>query len=285
MEGVSVAGAKRRAVVLLSGGLDSATAAAVAKSKGYELFAISFDYGQRHRRELVCARKVGKALGVTEHRMIFVGLSELGGSALTDKKIKVPGGIGDWKGTTKIPVTYVPARNLIFLALAAAYAETVGAEALYIGANAVDFSGYPDCRPEFLRAFERALRSGTKRCAEGGKLVVKAPLLHMTKSAIVRLGCRLGVPHGKTWSCYCGGDEPCGECDSCRIRAKGFREAGMDDPLVMNAARGGRSANAAQAGSEEGAPTGHSRRSGKCNAPRGEGRRPARRNRSKRTGA
>lgn len=280
-----MAGKLKRAVVLLSGGLDSATAAAVAKSRGCELFAISFDYGQRHRKELVCARKVGKSLGVTEHKIISVGLSELGGSALTDRKLDVPRGKGAWKGTSRIPATYVPARNLIFLALAAAYAETVGAEALYIGANAVDFSGYPDCRPEFLRAFERALRSGTKRCAEGGKLVVNAPLLRLTKAAIVKLGHRLGVPHGMTWSCYSGDDEPCGECDSCRIRAKGFREAGLDDPLMNSAVKGGRAANAERTYSEAGARPGASREGGARGALRSEGRRPARRRNAKRTGA
>ena len=233
----------KRAVVLLSGGLDSATAAAVAKAQGYELHALSFDYGQRHRKELASARKVAKFLNMSEHRILKLGLSELGGSSLTDRRIPVPRKKGAWrssrsgphsaqKGPGAIPSTYVPARNIIFIAFAAAYAETVDADAIFIGANAVDFSGYPDCRPEFLRAFERTLRAGTKRGTEGRPLRLIAPLLRLTKAEIIRRGARLGVPFGLTWSCYTGGKEPCGECDSCRIRAKGFREAGAADPLL-----------------------------------------------------
>ena len=223
---------EKKAVVLLSGGMDSATAMAVARSNGHELYALSFDYGQRHRSELSCARKLAKFFKATDHKVLKIELGKLGGSALTDKRIDVPDADGGWSGGKPIPATYVPARNLVMLSFAAAYAETVGALAIFIGANAIDYSGYPDCRPEFLRAFEEAARLGTKCGVSGRPLRIEAPLLHLSKAQIVRLGASLLVPFEMTWSCYRGGKRPCGKCDSCVLRAKGFAEAGIADPLV-----------------------------------------------------
>ncbi|MGQ9583111.1 MAG: 7-cyano-7-deazaguanine synthase QueC [Thermoplasmatota archaeon] len=219
-----------KAVVLLSGGMDSAAAAAVARVRGFEIYALTVDYGQRHRRELGCARRLARFFGAREHRVIRSGLGELGGSALTDRSIAVPEG-KEWRPGARVPATYVPARNLVLLSLAAAYAETLGAGAIFIGANAVDYSGYPDCRPGFLRAFERALRLGTARGSSGLPIRILAPLMRVSKAGIVRLGVRLGVPFELTWSCYRGGRRPCGRCDACRLRAGGFRDAGLEDPL------------------------------------------------------
>ena len=226
--------AKKRAVVLLSGGLDSATALAVAVSKGLEVHALSFDYGQRHRRELRAARRLARFFGVKEHRIMRLALGKLGGSALTDRRVPVPEGRA-WRPGQRIPSTYVPARNLVFLSIAAAYAETVGAGSVVIGANALDYSGYPDCRPAFLRSFSRSARLGTRTGAFGRPLRVMAPLLRLTKGQIIRLGLRLGVPYGLTWSCYRGRKRPCGRCDSCLLRQKGFQEAGASDPLLDRA--------------------------------------------------
>lgn len=217
------------AVVLLSGGLDSTTAAAWAKAQGHPLFALSFDYGQRHRRELASARKVAAALGVREHRVLKVPLGQLGGSALTDTAIPVPRA-GKSIGA-RIPSTYVPARNTVFLSLALAYAETVGARAIVIGANALDYSGYPDCRPEYLAAFEAMANLATKAGVEGKRLAILAPLVELSKADIVRLGLRLQAPLGSTWSCYRGGRRPCGTCESCVLRRKGFEAAGVADPV------------------------------------------------------
>lgn len=220
---------KRRAVVLLSGGLDSTTAASWAKAEGHELYAISFDYGQRHRRELTSARNVAKALGVKEHRVLKIPIGGLGGSALTDRAIAVPKAgkvIGD-----RIPTTYVPARNTVFLSLALAYAEVVDARALVIGANALDYSGYPDCRPQYLAAFERMANLATKNAVEGRPLRILAPLVNLSKKDIVSLGVRLKAPLALTWSCYQGGRWPCGVCESCVLRRKGFEEAGLADPV------------------------------------------------------
>jgi 7-cyano-7-deazaguanine synthase len=221
----------KRAVILLSGGLDSATCLAVAKAKGRECHALSFDYGQRHRGELSRARRVARALGAESHRVVKLDLAAFGGSALTDASIAVPKGRSPKRMAREIPVTYVPARNLVMLSVATALAETLGATELYIGANAIDYSGYPDCRPPFLRAFERAARAGTKAGVEGRGLTVQAPLLRLTKAAIIRLGTRLGVPYRITQSCY----DPvrgkaCGRCDSCVLRRRGFEEAGIPDP-------------------------------------------------------
>jgi 7-cyano-7-deazaguanine synthase len=220
-----------KAVVLLSGGLDSATAAAWAKAAGFEVAALSVDYGQRHRLELEAARRVAEKLGIRDHRVVAVDLRAIGGSALT-AEIAVPrdrDAIG-----ADVPVTYVPARNTVFLALLTGFAEVVGASDLVIGANVQDYSGYPDCRPEFLRAFEDVARLGTRAGVEGGRFSVRAPLLHLSKAGIIRLGASLGVDYAATLSCY---DPPaalvhCGRCDACRLRRAGFTEAGIPDPTV-----------------------------------------------------
>jgi len=219
----------KKAVCLLSGGLDSSTTLAVAKSEGYDLYALSIDYGQRHKRELSSARKIADFFGAREHKILKVPLSKFGGSALTDNKIPVPEMRKFSCSNPEIPTTYVPARNIIFLSLAFAYAEAVKADAVYIGANAIDYSGYPDCRPDFFKALGKAIALGTK---DGRKISLKTPIVKMKKSEIIKLGLKLGVPYELTWSCYKGGRRPCGKCDSCVIRAKGFRAAGIEDPLI-----------------------------------------------------
>lgn len=220
------------AVVLLSGGLDSATAAAWAIDRGYRLSALSVDYGQRHRCELECARAVAGALGITDHAVIRVDLAAFGGSALVDAAIDVPKGRSDTEIGHGIPTTYVPARNTVFLALAMAMAETRGAEALVLGVNAIDYSGYPDCRPEFLDAFSKLAQLATKAGTEGKPLDIVAPLIDLSKEAIIRLGLSLGLDYGLTTSCYDPDDagRPCGRCDSCLLRAAGFAAAGAVDP-------------------------------------------------------
>lgn len=220
-----------RAVVLLSGGLDSTVACALAKEAGHELHALSFDYGQRHKRELESARAVAKALGVRSHSVLQVPIGAYGGSALTDAGIAVPTGRDEKEMGADIPVTYVPARNVVFLSLALGVAEVKDADEIHIGANALDYSGYPDCRPEFFEAFEEMARLGTKRGVEGKPTRIVVPLQHMTKADIVREGLRLRAPLELTWSCYQGGAEACGLCDSCVLRLKGFREAGARDPV------------------------------------------------------
>lgn len=221
----------KRAVVLLSGGLDSATTAAIAKDKGYELYALTFDYGQRHKREIEAAKAVGRALGVKDHVVIAFDLRKWGGSALTDD-IEVPIDRNVDEMSAEIPSTYVPARNTIFLSFALGYAETIGADTIFIGANQIDYSGYPDCREEYLRAFETMANLATKAGVEGTmRFKIEAPLLHMTKVEIIKTGIALGLDYGLTWSCYKGGDEPCGVCDSCKLRTAAFEAAGMHDPL------------------------------------------------------
>jgi 7-cyano-7-deazaguanine synthase len=222
-----------RAVVLLSGGLDSSTCLAVAREDGFQVHALSVDYGQRHKGELQRARRIARALGAADHKVVKVDLSAFGGSALTDAAIAVPKRRSARKMSQDIPVTYVPARNTVMLALALAHAETIGAEDVYVGVNAIDYSGYPDCRPAFLRAFERLARVATKAGVEGRPLRIRAPLLRLSKAGIVRLGTRLGVPYRMTLSCY----DPvrgraCGACDACQLRRKGFAEAGVPDPTV-----------------------------------------------------
>lgn len=222
----------RKAVVLLSGGLDSSAVIALAAEQGYELYALSFRYGQRHARELEASRRVAEHFGAKEHRVVDVDLRAFGGSALTSDDIAVPLGRDEDEISHGIPVTYVPARNLIFLSFATAYAEVIGADDIFLGINALDYSGYPDCRPEFLDSFAQTANLATKAGTEDGrKLQYHAPLIQMTKAQIVREGTRLGVPWELTWSCYQGGDEACGECDSCQLRLKGFAEAGLADPL------------------------------------------------------
>jgi 7-cyano-7-deazaguanine synthase len=219
------------AVALISGGLDSATAAAMAIAEGYDLYGLTICYGQRHLREVDAARTVATALGVREHKIVDIALREIGGSALT-ADIAVPEGRSLDEMAAGIPVTYVPARNTIFLAVALGYAEVVGAETLVLGVNQVDYSGYPDCRGEFLAAFETLANLATKAGVEGtSRFRVFAPLLRLTKAEIIREGLRLGVDYGLTWSCYAGGDVACGRCDSCLLRRAGFTEAGADDPI------------------------------------------------------
>ncbi|HKJ83723.1 MAG TPA: 7-cyano-7-deazaguanine synthase QueC [Mariprofundaceae bacterium] len=220
-----------RAVVLLSGGLDSSTALAWAvREQGWQCVTIAFDYGQRHRMELEASKRVANALDVTDHRVIHVNLDTIGGSALTSKEIEVP---KDQPKTEAIPVTYVPARNLIFLSIAAGLAESVGASRLVIGANIMDYSGYPDCRPEFLNAFEETLRLGSKAGIEGDPIRISAPLIRMKKSEIIELGLKLGLDYGLTHSCYdpLPDGSPCGHCDSCHYRRLGFGELRREDPL------------------------------------------------------
>lgn len=216
-----------KAVVLLSGGLDSATTLAIARAQGLACYALSLDYGQRHAAELRAAQRVAAALGVVEHKVLPIALDAIGGSALTDRAIAVPedGGSG-------IPVTYVPARNTVFLALALGWAEVLGAHDLFVGVNAVDYSGYPDCRPAFIAAFENLANLATKAGVEGQGFRVHAPLIDLTKAEIIRRGRDLGVDYGLTVSCYQADADgrACGRCDSCRLRAQGFREAGVPDP-------------------------------------------------------
>lgn len=217
----------RKAVVLLSGGLDSATVLAIAKSQGYECHALSVAYGQRHIAELAAAERLAKTLGAASHKQIHVNLDAIGGSALTDRSIAVPETPGEG-----IPVTYVPARNTLFLALALGQAEVVGAEHLFIGVNAVDYSGYPDCRPAFISAFEHLASVATKAGIEGARFRIHTPLIAWSKGDIIRNGAALGVPFAETVSCYQSDADgrACGRCDSCRIRRDGFAQAGLADP-------------------------------------------------------
>jgi 7-cyano-7-deazaguanine synthase len=245
------------AVILLSGGLDSATVLAIARSEGYRCFALSIDYGQRHRSELEAARRVARSIGVEDHVIMSIDLRAFGGSALTDDAIEVPknalnsddAGTGDGPARQRaIPPTYVPARNTVFLAIALAYAETIGAFHIFLGANAIDYSGYPDCRPEFITAFERVANLGTKAGVGGtglrpvrdrGPFHIHAPLIDMTKAQIIQRGVELGVDYSLTHSCYdpdpdSGG--ACGRCDSCILRRRGFEEAGIEDPTMYSTA-------------------------------------------------
>jgi 7-cyano-7-deazaguanine synthase len=220
----------KRAVVLLSGGLDSATVLAMAQRQGYQCYALSFRYGQRHAVELVAAERVARALGAAEHRVAHVDLGWIGGSALTaDLAVPKDRAVAEMAG--EIPITYVPARNALFLCYALAWAEVLGARDLFAGMNALDYSGYPDCRPEFLTAFEELARRGTKAGAEGADWKVHAPLIAMSKAEIIRAGVALGVDYALTHSCYDpSGELACGRCDSCLLRKKGFAEAGVPDP-------------------------------------------------------
>ena len=221
---------RKKAVVLLSGGLDSATVLAIAKDQGYDCYALSFRYGQRHAVELECAAQVTKTLGVKEHRTVTIDLGAFGGSALTDMNIAVPHKQGK---PDEIPVTYVPARNTVFLSYALAWAEVLGSFDIFIGVNALDYSGYPDCRPEFIAAYEKMANLATKAGVTGSeKLTVHTPLIYLTKAQIIQKGLELGVDYGVTSSCYdpAPDGKACGTCDSCRLRLKGFKEAGTKDP-------------------------------------------------------
>jgi len=223
---------KKPAVVLLSGGIDSATAAAVARAEGYELHALTFHYGQRHAREVESAKRLAAALDAKQHLIVNLDLRQIGGSALTDQ-IPVPKGRGLEEIRTGIPVTYVPARNTIFLAYALAWAEVLGSEDIFLGVNALDYSGYPDCRPEYIAAFERTANLATRAGVERrSKLTIHTPLIHLTKAEIIQRGVALGVDFSLTWSCYDPTPDgyPCGACDSCLLREKGFTEARIPDP-------------------------------------------------------
>jgi len=225
----------KKAVVLSSGGVDSTTAMAIAKAEGYEVYSLSFSYGQRHALELRAAERVAEALAVKEHLMIDLDMGKIGGSALTERIINVPKARDEAKMREEIPVTYVPARNTIFLSYALAWAEVVGASDIFIGVNAIDYSGYPDCRPEYIRAFEKMANLALKAAVEGKmKIRIQAPLIHMTKAEIIRKGVEQGIDYRLTHSCYDPSPEgkACGQCDSCLLRNKGFREAGIPDPTV-----------------------------------------------------
>lgn len=219
-----------KAVVLLSGGLDSCTCMAVAKSKRYDVYPISFNYHQRHSIELEGAKKIAAFYGGKRHLIIETNMDAIGGSALTDKKIEVPEGDTH---RTDVPDTYVPARNLIFLSYAVGYAEVLGASHVYIGVNSVDYSGYPDCRPEFIQRFQELSDYATTATAvEGKHITIETPLQNLSKAEIVKLGVKLGAPYEFTHSCYKGGEKACGVCDSCKLRLEGFREAGVEDPIA-----------------------------------------------------
>ena len=222
---------ERRAVVLCSGGIDSATVMAIAKKEGYDLFSLSFGYGQRHSVELEAARKVSRFFECKEQKIVEIDLKEIGGSALTDS-IDVPKDREEESISHSIPVTYVPARNTIFLSYALAWAEVLGASDIFIGVNAVDYSGYPDCRPEYIHAFEALANLATKAGVEGRRIHIGVPLINMTKKEIIVTGTRLGVDYGLTHSCYdpTADGKACGRCDSCLLRKKGFQEAGVPDP-------------------------------------------------------
>ena len=224
----------RPAVVLLSGGMDSALTAVLARSKGFDVYALTFDYGQRHAIEVARAVEVAAAVGVIEHRVMSIDLAALGGSSLTDRSIVVPQDRGEATIGEGIPSTYVPARNTVFLSLAMAWAESLGARDLFIGANVLDYSGYPDCRPEFLEAFQALARLATRTGVEGADWVVHAPLMRMTKAQIAARAAELGLDLGRTLSCYTpeASGVPCGRCDACRLRARGFAEAGLSDPAL-----------------------------------------------------
>ena len=217
----------RRAVILVSGGLDSTTVLAMAKAEGYSCYTLSFDYGQRHRAELAAAERVSSTIGDVEHKVVHLDLDSIGGSALTDESIAVPE-----EETAGIPVTYVPARNTVFLSIALGWAEVLGAHDVFIGVNAVDYSGYPDCRPQYIAAFENMANLATRAAVEGEKITIHTPLMEQGKGAIIRAGLALGVDYSLTVSCYQATPEglACGRCDSCRLRRQGFIDAGVADP-------------------------------------------------------
>lgn len=222
---------KKKAVCLISGGLDSSVTAFIAHKQGYDIYALSFRYGQRHAKELSCAQKISKAVGAKEHIIVPLDLRRFGGSSLLASSAdQIKNHRLSDIGKT-IPSTYVPARNTVFLSLALAYAETIDAEAIFIGVNAVDYSAYPDCRPQFIQAFQRLADRATKKTVEGKQIRIKAPLVRLTKAEIIKKGVQLQVPFEKTWSCYRGGTKACGRCDSCLLRLKGFQQAGLKDPL------------------------------------------------------
>lgn len=221
-----------KAVILLSGGLDSSTVLYQAIADGYNCHTISFDYQQRHRRELDSALAIAEKAGVVDQQVVKFDLRQWGGSALTDDAIELPQKRDLEEMSQSIPVTYVPARNTIFLSFALAYAETILAQCIYIGINALDYSGYPDCRPDYIQAMQEVFSLGTKQGREGQSIFINTPLIHLKKTEIIQLGNKLGVPWELTWSCYQGGDVACGVCDSCRLRLAAFAELGLKDPLA-----------------------------------------------------
>ena len=217
-----------KAIVLLSGGLDSTTTLAIAKSEGFDCYALSFDYGQKQSSELISAKNIAKQFGVVEHRIMSISLADIGGSALTDSNIDIP----KYNESSEIPITYVPARNTVFLSFALAWAEVIESQSIFIGVNALDYSGYPDCRPEYIKAYEVMANLATKQSIEGNKLNIHTPLIHLTKAQIITKGLSLGIDYSKTTSCYQANSdgEACGECDACVLRRNGFVEAGIEDP-------------------------------------------------------
>ena len=226
--------ADKKAVILLSGGLDSATTLAIARSQGFECYALTFRYGQRHKREIEAAKKIADSLGVAEHRIIDIDLAQFGGSALTDSTIEVPKDRADLSNNDQIPPTYVPARNTIFLSYALAWAEVLGAFDIFIGVNTTDYSSYPDCRGEFIAAFEKTANLATAAAVEPkGRYHIHTPIIDMTKAEIILTGTKLGVDFSLTHSCYDPDQQgrSCGRCDSCKLRLKGFAEAGLEDPI------------------------------------------------------
>jgi 7-cyano-7-deazaguanine synthase len=220
-----------KAVVLLSGGLDSSTVLYQAKADGCECYAISFDYQQRHQRELKSAEAIAYSAGVKEHQVVSFDLRQWGGSALTDDDIDLPEHRSLEQMSENIPITYVPARNTIFLSFGLSYAEAIAAERVYVGVNALDYSGYPDCRPDYIQAMQNVFELGTKQGREGQAIGIVTPLINLKKTAIIELGNQLGVPWEQTWSCYAGTDVACGVCDSCQLRLAAFAELGLQDPL------------------------------------------------------
>jgi len=221
----------KRAVVLISGGLDSCTTAFIAKKEGYEIYALSFNYGQRHNKEIECAKKVASGVNAKKHVVFDLDLSQFGGSSLLSDSSEIPETNALEDIGKEIPSTYVPARNTVFLSIALAFAETVDADAIFIGVTAADYSGYPDCRPKYIEAFQKMANLATKKGVEGKSVEIMTPLLHMTKSMIIKKGLSLGAPFEKTWSCYKGSTKACGKCDSCQLRLKGFNEIEKHDPI------------------------------------------------------
>ncbi len=219
-----------KAIVLLSGGLDSTTTLAIAKSEGFDCYALSFEYGQKQISELISAKNIAKQFGVVEHRIMSISLADIGGSALTDSNIDIP----KYNESSEIPITYVPARNTVFLSFALAWAEVIGSQSIFIGVNALDYSGYPDCRPEYIKAYEVMANLATKQSIEGTKLNIHTPLIHLTKAKIITKGLSLGIDYSKTTSCYQANSdgEACGECDACVLRRNGFDEADIEDPTM-----------------------------------------------------
>lgn len=220
-----------KAVILLSGGLDSATVLYQAQADGYECYTLSFDYQQRHQRELEAAQDIANAAGVKQQQVVNFDLGLWGGSALTDQSLDVPRDRAAEEMASEIPITYVPARNTIFLSFALAYAEALSAQRVYLGVNALDYSGYPDCRPDYISAMQQVFQLGTKQGREGNPIEIITPLIDLKKTEIIKLGNQLHVPWEKTWSCYQGGEKACGVCDACQLRLNAFQELGLTDPL------------------------------------------------------